>query len=216
VWGDALYGYLRSGDQGYYIMAIQDYVITNMLTADRVLQVLEQERLLVGYSDYLSVDEYFRLVVDGLIGDGIESTDNQEWNIQSYTVKALKRLRYDGSLPAGIRAAAGFWLTHAKTLVHAAHSRVASATTTEQWRQIASEGQAGACTGFVRFGAPDRWSKMSRASGNVSCVADTFSGVQSASGRVCHCLSEEAHGEGLFREHLVLMRKELEESDEVL
>jgi hypothetical protein len=211
VWGDPLYGYLRSGDVGYYIMKLQDYVITNMLTADRVLQVLEQEHLLPDYSDYLSVDEYFQLVVDGLIGDGIESSDNQEWNIQSFTINKLKALWTDGSLPVSISAAAGYWLNHAKTLVEAAYSRSASATTAERWRQVASEGQAGACKGFVRFGAPDQWSKMNRASGNVSCVADAFSGVQSTSGRVCHCLSEESHGEGLFREHLVLMRKELDQ-----
>ncbi|CAK0848669.1 unnamed protein product [Prorocentrum cordatum] len=209
VWGDPQYGYLRSVDLGEKICAIQSYVISNMLTADRVLQVLEQERLLVDYSDYLSLDEYFRLVVDSLIGDGIEDTEHREWNIQSYTINALKGLWSDGSLPASVSASAGYWLNHAKVLVEAAYARSSAATAAPAWRQVASEGQAGACTGFVRFGAADQWSKMHRASGNVSCVAEAFGGVQAASGRACHCLSEEAHGEGLFREHLALLRRDL-------
>jgi len=209
VYGDPLYGYLRSVDLGEKILAIQSYVITNMLNADRVLQVHEQEHLLVDYSDYLSLDEYFQLVVDNLIGDGIEDTDHQEWNIQSYTINALKVLSSDGSLPRAISVSSGYWLKHAQTLVEAAYSRSAGATAAEGWRQVASEGQTGACKGFVRFGAADQWSKMHRISGNVSCVADAFSGVRSSSGRACHCLSEEAHGEGLFREHLALLRRDL-------
>jgi hypothetical protein len=210
VMGDPQYGYLRSVDLGETIMAIQSYVISNMLTADRVSQVLKQELLLDDYSDYLSVDEYFRLVVDGLIGDGIEdSTDHQEWNIQSFTVSALKSIWRDSTLPRSVSASAGVWLSHANSLVEAAYSRSASETAAEGWRQVASEGEAAACDGFVRFGAAEKWSKMHRASGSVSCVADGFSGVQPTSGRVCQCLSEEAHGEGLFRQHLALLRRDL-------
>lgn len=114
-------------------------------------------------------------------------------------------------MPRSVSAAAGYWLNHAYSLVEAAYSRSASATAAEGWRQVASEGEAAACEGFVRFGAAEKWSKMHRASGSVSCSAGAFSGAPSTLGRVCQCLSEEAHGEGLFRRHLALLRKELAE-----
>mmetsp|Transcript_4457 Transcript_4457/g.16895 ORF Transcript_4457/g.16895 Transcript_4457/m.16895 type:complete len:946 (-) Transcript_4457:27-2864(-) len=201
-------GHVKTFDVGGRVRDLVASLTTSLISSEAILRVYRSEPLPTPGSAALRTSEFLDLAIAGIVGDGLDVRDAQEWHLHRQLVLSLKTLYSDEALPVELKPRVLFHLRYLSSAVEAARGRVHDQS---GWSACAREGQVCSCSGLVRYGDADLWSAAQAISNATACNNTNFGDPAPHHRKRCECLPASPQEDDLLRGHLLTLHRDLAE-----